>query len=367
MRKKNFLRLTALILCALLLAGAFAGCSSGVDYSQAETDSSYPSSGTGSANEAGSPEEVPEPEVSYSDSSKASDDAGSVSGAETAADSDAVADSANVDAQKLIRTVYLNGETRDFDGALSGLNAAVSEYGGYVESSSESGRKPEEYGDSGRSAQVVARIPSEKLDDFLTKAGGLIDIISQSSNVENVTSQYYDYSARKESYEVQLQRLESILTEAATLSDVLALETEIARVRYEIESLETTLRGLDNKISYSTVTIDFYELTEFEQPQSKEQSLGERMSTAFNQSVKSFGEWLKDFVVWCSGNLLALAFIIAAIVLLVLWIKRYNRKHAPEGTQKKPRGIPKPDANGKNKPIEEKPAKGEDPADHTHE
>ena len=63
-------------------------------------------------------------------------------------------------------------------------------------------------------------------------------IIYVAGNPDLYPAEYYDAQGRKETYEIQLQRLEAILTEAAELSDIIALETEIARVRYEIEALE---------------------------------------------------------------------------------------------------------------------------------
>lgn len=334
MKKKIWQRALPIVLCLVMIAAVASGCSGRAD--ESGTAESYPSAEAPRGNSsAGMPDPAPS-EPDY-DSGLAGD------GYEKAEDSvsgnaGSIAGSANISGEKLIRTVYLSGETRAFEDALAGVKSAVESLGGYIESASEYGKKPETYGDSGRNASVVARIPAEKLDAFISAASGLVDIISQSSNVENVTTQYYDFEARKKTYEIQLQRLENILTEASELADVLALETEIARVRYELETIETTLRNLDNRIGYSTVSIDFYELTQFERPQATEQSLGDRMGSAFAQAIKNAGEWIKDTIVWLSGNFIGLIVLAALVVLAVRLIARYNKKHGYVSARKGRRG-----------------------------
>jgi len=342
MKKKIWQRALPVALCLVMIAAVMSGCSSGW-IGESRTSESYPDGEDAQyENGAEAPEAMPNPAPSEPDydSGLAGGESGksqnSVSG-----NAGSVAGSANISGEKLIRTVYLSGETRAFEDALAGIKSTVDSMGGYIESASEYGKEPETYGDSGRRASVVARIPAEKLDSFISAASGLIDIISQSSNVENVTTQYYDYEARKKTYEIQLQRLESILTEASELADVLALETEIARVRYELETIETTLRNLDNRIGYSTVSIDFYELTQFERPQATEQSLGDRMASAFSQAIKNTGEWIKDTVVWISGNFIGLIILAAVAVLVIKLVSRYNRKHGYVSGRKSRRG-PKP-------------------------
>ena len=257
--------------------------------------------------------------------------------------------------EKLIKDVTISGETREFDEALAAINDSVAALGGYIETSSINGKKPQAYGDSGRTANIVARIPAEALEEFLSGTRAVVDVISEYTDIRNVTAEYYDAQGRKETYEIQLQRLEAILTEAAELSDIIALETEIARVRYEIEALETTLQGLDNKVSYSTVTIEFYELTQFERPAATQQGLGERMGSAFGQSLKDIGQGFQDALVWACGNwllLVLLALVILAVILLIRRAKRLAR--APQTLNVSTEALPqeqadKADDNHENK------------------
>ena len=60
-----------------------------------------------------------------------------------------------------------------------------------------------------------------------------------------------------ESLSLQEERLLDILEKAEKLTDVLELEQELADVRYQIETLTTTLNRYDQLISYSTVEGDY--------------------------------------------------------------------------------------------------------------
>lgn len=266
--------------------------------------------------------------------------------------------------QKVIRNASMSLETKTFDESLQSLTETVDQMGGYIQSTNVEGKKPEQWGDSGRYAYLVARIPAERLDEFLGGVSQSFSVISQSTDANDITSQYYDVEGRKKTYETQLARLEAILTDAATLADVLALETEIARVRYEIESLETELRGWDNQVNYSTVSLDIRELTEFSRPQASEQSLGERISLAFSGAVRGTGDFFQDALVWLVGALPAL--LILAIIILLLWL--LWRKVLSKRVRKGGKGG-SPYENGPKRPgrTEQDPVRADGREDDKHE
>ncbi len=259
--------------------------------------------------------------------------------------------------QKMIYTVSIEGETHDFDGAVSGLTGLAAELGGYVEASEQYGRVPTSWGESGRNAYLTLRLPTSGLTEFLQRANELIDIYSQSASAENITNAYYDTEARKESYEAQLTRLRELLAEAQDLADVLAIESEITRVQYELDSLTGQLKQYDNQVEYSTVHVRLYELSSLERPQSQEPTLGERIGDAFTDGLRGAGEAAEDFAVWLVRSLPALLVIAVLVVVVVLLVKRHRKKRYPAGRprRKDPPVMPPP-APGPNAPD---PAKEE--------
>ena len=115
--------------------------------------------------------------------------------------------------RKVIRNAELKAETLEFDAMMSALNAKVNELGGYVQSNSVNGRS---YGSKTalRTAHMVARIPAEKLDEFLTAVDGLGNVISRNEKVDDVTDSYVDIEARLASLRTEYQTLLDLLSKA---------------------------------------------------------------------------------------------------------------------------------------------------------
>lgn len=232
---------------------------------------------------------------------------------------------------KIIRTATLSMETKTFTEVVDGVSQKAGELGGYVENSSIQGREPEEWSEDGRFASLTVRIPGENLDVFLSAAKGMARVTEENMQTENVTSQYVDVQARKESLEVQLQSVEEIMRKATKLEDVLTLETEISRLRYEIENLESRLRSWDNLTSMSTVHLQIWEVTEVKALPSQQDSLGERISAAFYRAINTTVDVFQSILV--AIVYLSPILILAVIVLIVVLALRRRKKKKGEKVQ----------------------------------
>ena len=114
-----------------------------------------------------------------------------------------IADSAplshpDVSGRKLIRDVHLSVETDDFDGLMDRLSQQIAGAGGYVESSSISGRSlRQRSSESGRYASMTARIPADRLDSFLDTMETQSNVTYRSEQTTDVTLTYSDLESRK--------------------------------------------------------------------------------------------------------------------------------------------------------------------------
>ena len=136
--------------------------------------------------------------------------------------------------RKLIRTIYLSLQTTEFDSVLSDLSAKTTELGGYIESSSVSGNSY--YYQSTRYASYTIRIPSEQLDQFVTVVSDLGNVTQKNESVDDVTLQYVDVESRKKALETEQERLLELLAQAENMEDLLAIESKLSDVRYELEN-----------------------------------------------------------------------------------------------------------------------------------
>ncbi|MGN1019874.1 MAG: DUF4349 domain-containing protein, partial [Aristaeellaceae bacterium] len=177
--------------------------------------------------------------------------------------------------QKIIRTVSLTLGTQSYEQSLGSLRRQCEELGGWVSYSSESIMS------SGlRRAYLTLRIPAEQLDAYLSGATGLGRVISRDESATDVTESYYDTQARLKTQQALMERLLDLVTDAADLSDLLALESQIADTQYQIDRLQSSLNSTDRQVSYATVDVTLREETASSDITDGEKSLGQRILSA---------------------------------------------------------------------------------------
>ncbi len=316
-------RILLVVLTALVALSLLAGCSA----SRSESSADYYSEGEvagAPAMEAPAAPEAPAEEPAY-DEGVAEEPASPEDGAGSGVDYDSSVLQPSVD-RKIIFYGNIEARTKNYEKDLDTINSKLKEYGGYQQDASESGTPPKDWQDQGRSAYMVVRIPSKHFDAFMNVLKGLGETVSTSVRGEDVSVQYFDTETRLKTLRIRETRLQELLKEAKGLEDIIELERELANVSYEIQSLQSTLRDYDSLIDFSTITINLYEVNEIESVKPSEDSLGERISTAFYSvlnALADFGEGLLIFLIGGFPILLLLALIAAVVIVLV---KRHNKK-----------------------------------------
>lgn len=318
--KKNTKRF-ALLLALLLLTTALTACG-GSAKEDVRTEAAAPETQFEEMKSESAamdmPMEAPETEEGFSTSSTAG------SGTLMDAQTDVTI------AEKIIYSGFVNIETTAFDDALNALDRAVKELNGFVQDSSVEGYT--RHYDDGTSAVVdrwahyVVRIPTESFDAFMQKTGSIGSVTSSSRTAENVTSQYTDYEARLASLNLQEERLLDMLSQSGELEDLITLEARLSEVRYEIESIERNLRNLDQRLAYSTVTLNLQEVEVYTPTVTVQRTFGEKLSDAFSSGIRSFVRGLQNFILNIVRNLLDLAVFAVVVVVIVLVIRRVIRK-----------------------------------------
>ncbi|MGN0376935.1 MAG: DUF4349 domain-containing protein [Suilimivivens sp.] len=237
--------------------------------------------------------------------------------------------------RKLIRNVNLNVETEEFDVLMGTITEKTEKFGGYVESSS-TYNGSYYYGNQNRNANLTIRIPAEHLDEFLSAVAENSNVISRDENVTDVTLQYVDMKSHKEALETEQTRLLELLEQAESVEDIITIESRLSDVRYQIESMESQLRTMDNQVSYSTVYLYISEVTKLTPV--KEQTTWEKISTGFLESLESVGQGIKNFFIGLIINLPYLvvwAVVIVMAVLIIRLIRKVCKKRKALKQEKK--------------------------------
>ncbi|MCM1044642.1 MAG: DUF4349 domain-containing protein [Candidatus Gastranaerophilales bacterium] len=226
--------------------------------------------------------------------------------------------------RKLIKTVYLHVETREFDLLMDSLERQVENLGGYIESmETYNGSRYSGYSRS-RTADLVIRIPQGELNGFLDTVSESGNVISRSESVEDVTLAYVDMESRKNSLQIEQERLLSFLEQAESIEDIIVIEERLSQVRYQLESMESQLRTYDNQVDYSTVHLSLEEVRELTPVEEK--NAWQRMADGFLESVKSLLHNFSEAGIWFVVNLPFLAVWVVVILVCVFVGKRLIRR-----------------------------------------
>ena len=226
----------------------------------------------------------------------------------------------------LIRNVSMAAETKEFESIRKAVEDKVRELGGYIENSGISGT-----GKTGslRRANYTIRVPADKMDDLIATVGSNCTVTSTNENTTDVTLSYVDTKARLESLRVEQKQLTELLSQAKDLDSIIVLQNRLTEIRYQIESAESTLRVLENQVSFATLKLNIREVVEIKpQEEPHVDTYGEKLVKTFKNSLKAIGEFFKGLllVIVALSPVLVFMIIIAIIVLCIVFNARKKRR-----------------------------------------
>ena len=204
-----------------------------------------------------------------------------------------------------------------------------------------------------RTAYIVARIPANNLDQFVQSVSEASNITSKNESAEDVTLQYADVEAHKDSLKIEQKRLNELLEQADTLENIIELENRLTEVRYEIESYESRLRMMNNQVQYSTVNLNVSEVKDYTPEPVYEETFGERIRNGFLESCADALDTIQDFVVGFVSFLpmLVVLVVILGVVFLIVFgiiklitsiVKKTGKKKAAKAASKPVKAVALP-------------------------
>lgn len=206
--------------------------------------------------------------------------------------------------QMIAYDVWMTVQVEKFEDSKQKLLQLVEASGAYVAESS-SADTP----NAPRRADLVVRVPAEKLQSFLGEARGLGRVLNEQLSSDEVTDQVVDLEARLRNARATEEWLIAVLKErTGKVRDILDVEREIARTREDIERMEAQRQNLMHRVELATVHFSLVE--EFKaQLQPAPLGTSTRLRNAFVEGYENL-----------AAMLLALAFFFARYgLVLVFW------------------------------------------------
>jgi hypothetical protein len=295
-------KLAAILIAALLMFSAFAGCSS-----RASGVSSQAVAKTAAGDSALMAMQEKESTTAESVSSGSQTDAS--------------------DGTKLIYTATVSLETTEFSSAVEKLSKLVSDLGGYIQQSSLNNY--ETY----RTASYTVRIPSEKYRSFCDQLSGVCQVDSFSENVQDISDTYYDAQSRLGTERTKLRRLQELLAQAKDMTDIITLEKAISEAEQTIESLEGTLRKYDSLVSNSTVNLSLREVSQLSGTNQPAIGFGAKLQAALQSGCERGIGGIQGFLLAVAYNWVGWLIFLAALAVLILLLRRRRQRKEAEAAK----------------------------------
>ena len=151
--------------------------------------------------------------------------------------------------RKVISTASVSLEVEAVQDAVDQVRIIAESVGGFVEHLDSGG------GPLRQRAAMTIRVPQEEFSSALARIEAVGSVQSTSQGSEDVSERFIDLKARLSSALREEKSLLALLERANAVSEVLAIERELARVRSEIERFQGQLNFLERRIALATITV----------------------------------------------------------------------------------------------------------------
>ncbi len=221
---------------------------------------------------------------------------------------------------KIIRTASYTLNTMQFEHDLEAVKALSAKYNGWVEYAGISGDKA--HGDM-RFANLTLRIPTQSLDSFESGVTSIGRVTDSNVSATDVSESYSDTQMRLQTQKDKMERLRALMNTTGELADLLAVENEIANTQYQIDSYESSLRGIDSRVNFTSIQVYLQEETSKDAASTKELTLGERIIQGLKATWQATCEFAQDLAVFL---VMILPIVIPAALILFIVLKVHKHR-----------------------------------------
>jgi len=143
------------------------------------------------------------------------------------------------------------------DNAVDRTTQVVGDAGGYI-ISSRVWYQPYYDGENYKYATITIGIPVQQFERTLSRLRGLaVQVLDETASGEDVTDQFVDLQSQLTNLEATRDRIKSFLEQSQNVDEALRINQELSNVEAQIEQIKGQMNYLQDRSSYSTITINF--------------------------------------------------------------------------------------------------------------
>ncbi len=229
----------------------------------------------------------------------------------------------------VIQTADLSIVVKDVNARVQALQDMAKTMGGFVVSVNMS----QTYASDGTQqpqAQVVIRVPQDKLDDALVQIKqNAVDVQNETRTGQDVTDQYVDMQSRLAAKEAAADQLTKIMQNATKTEDVLAVYTQLEQIDSDIEVLKGQIKYTEQSAALSAISVNVIAEATVKPIQVGgwlPQGVARNAIQSLIYFWQGFVNFLINFFLYILPVLITIGIPLYLILLLLRWILRKTRR-----------------------------------------
>lgn len=220
--------------------------------------------------------------------------------------------------KKVIKNLSASIEVQDIEKAINDIINMITPLNGYIHNQSQWTSEKNSW------AKVNIKVPSIHFTKVSTELKNIGEVTNTNISSTDVTEEFIDLVARRKTFETQEARLLSFIDKAENVDELLSIERELERIRFEIERIIGRTNYLENAIDYSNININLS--SKLQPTTARINGSWERIVFAFRDGLGVFGRVVIGFItmiVW------AFPFIIVVLVFAAVFLmyRKSSRKN----------------------------------------
>jgi hypothetical protein len=194
----------------------------------------------------------------------------------------------------------------DVDAAFDELTRLADRFGGTVLASDAS------TGDDGTtSGSVTLRVPAEDYDDLLVAVAGVGEVQRRTITSDDVSDEFVDLEARLRHNQAQERFYLGLIDDAKDVEDAIAVQQRLEGIQQTIEQIRGRLRFLEERTTFSRLTVEVVEAGATFQAGDGQPSLARWLATARAALINVVGALLVVATVALPLAVLGLVVVVA--------------------------------------------------------